>query len=140
MRISFTKWGGGRFFLAFFHGIIIFLQLFESCSVMYHFMFTYSRCKLTEENVMFLKTHKTGSSTITSILNRYADLHELTMLLPKNKLNRFMWPQLFKATSVERTYLIKDTQANMLANHARYLYIHTCVHVCIFHLFICQNS
>ena len=68
--------------------------------------------------VVFLKTHKTGSSTITNILNRYADRKNLTMLLPKDEtFYSFNWPNKF------RLGYAKDNHGNMpniLANHARY--------------------
>ena len=40
------------------------------------------RCKKKDENVVFMKTHKTGSSTITSIFNRFADINQLEIALP----------------------------------------------------------
>ena len=45
-------------------------------------------CK-PRHRVMFLKTHKTGSSTITNVLNRYADEHNLTIALPRPGFNRY---------------------------------------------------
>jgi len=66
-----------------------------------------------------LKTHKTGSSTITSILNRYADLNDLQMALPKGQRNRFMWPGRFSPRSVAMKHLGKEGKVNILANHAR---------------------
>ena len=45
-------------------------------------------CK-PRHKVMFLKTHKTGSSTITNVLNRYADEHNLTIALPRPGFNRY---------------------------------------------------
>eukprot|EP00794_Sanderia_malayensis_P015007 gene15007-16556_t len=79
---------------------------------------TSSECKPVDR-VVFLKTHKTGSSTITNILNRFADLRELLVALPIGGVNRFMWPNPFHWTSVDLLRLNGET-ANILCNHARY--------------------
>ncbi len=76
------------------------------------------RCKAVDK-VLFVKTHKTGSSTITNILNRFADLRELIVALPMGGTNRFMWPQKFHWTSTDLLRLNGET-ANILSNHARY--------------------
>jgi len=39
-------------------------------------------CTKTVTNVVFLKTHKTGSSTMSNIMLRFADTHNLTVALP----------------------------------------------------------
>ena len=68
-------------------------------------------------NVLFLKTHKTGSSTMTNILNRYGDNRDLLFALPVgSKSYHFYWP---------RGFLLRYTMAfgrapNILCNHARY--------------------
>lgn len=69
------------------------------------------------QHVLFLKTHKTGSSTITNILNRYAVSNNLTVLLPRYKESyNFQWPNKFRFSAVADTF----TRPNILANHARY--------------------
>ncbi|XP_002153926.1 galactose-3-O-sulfotransferase 2 [Hydra vulgaris] len=74
------------------------------------------KCRPTEY-VLFLKTHKTGSSTITNILNRYAVQHNKTVLLPKgSEYYSFDWPNKFRLSSAINTY----KRPNFLANHARY--------------------
>ncbi|XP_078488937.1 galactose-3-O-sulfotransferase 2-like isoform X2 [Ciona intestinalis] len=40
------------------------------------------RCNKPATNVVFLKTHKTGSSTMSNIMLRFADTHNLTVGLP----------------------------------------------------------
>ena len=45
--------------------------------------------------VVFLKTHKTGSSTMQNILLRYGILHNLSIALPVFKAS-FLWPAPFK--------------------------------------------
>jgi len=67
--------------------------------------------------VLFLKTHKTGSSTITNILNRYVDTRNLTILLPRYRQSyNFQWPNKFRFSAAADTF----TRPNILANHARY--------------------
>jgi len=41
-----------------------------------------AQCTKTVTNVVFLKTHKTGSSTMSNIMLRFADTHNLTVALP----------------------------------------------------------
>lgn len=68
------------------------------------------------KNLLFLKTHKTGSSTIQNIVYRYGDANGLTFALPPSGVY-FGVPALFR-----RTFPIKSPTGkyNMLANHARY--------------------
>ena len=68
-------------------------------------------------NILFLKTHKTGSSTITNILNRYSDRNDLIFTFPVKPLNWFNWPMSFRLSSVEDTF---GRAPNILCNHARY--------------------
>lgn len=42
------------------------------------------QCK-PANNILFLKTHKTGSSTVTNILNRYGDTRSLIFAMPATK-------------------------------------------------------
>lgn len=68
--------------------------------------------------MLFLKTHKTGGSTITNILNRYGDKWNLTFVLPKQRhLFTFLWPTRFRVTYTAPLYKM---DANILCNHARY--------------------
>ena len=67
-------------------------------------------------NILFLKTHKTGSSTFTNILNRYGDKNDLIITLPV-KSYLFHWPSSFRLSFVESTY---GRPPNILCNHARY--------------------
>ena len=70
-------------------------------------------------DILFIKTHKTGSSTITNILNRYGDLRELTVAIPAGGDYRFQWPSKFRWTYVDLLRLDGET-ANIFCNHARY--------------------
>ncbi|XP_065679084.1 galactose-3-O-sulfotransferase 3 isoform X1 [Hydra vulgaris] len=69
----------------------------------------------TNQNVIFLKTHKTGSSTVTNILQRYALSHHLNVALPRCD-HRFCYPNKF-----EEAYLYEHQLGetyNILFNHA----------------------
>jgi len=70
-----------------------------------------------KKNILFLKTHKTGGSTITNILNRYGESHQLTFVLPKLGENRLGWPWFFQPSSFLD---LNGTEPNILGNHARY--------------------
>lgn len=65
--------------------------------------------------VLFLKTHKTGSSTVTNIINRYGNKKDLTFALPKNQIS-FGWPKRFSIETVVPLY----DKPDLLCNHARY--------------------
>lgn len=70
-----------------------------------------------QRNIVLLKTHKTGSSTLQNILYRYGDRNNLTFALPSGD-NYFGTPYLFKESFVMQFPNI--THFNILANHARY--------------------
>ncbi|XP_041470116.1 galactosylceramide sulfotransferase-like [Lytechinus variegatus] len=74
-----------------------------------------TRC-IPRKNMMYLKTHKTGSSTLQNIIYRYGDAHGLKFALPKAGVY-LGTPSLFR-----RTFPIPSPTGkyNMLANHARY--------------------
>ena len=72
-------------------------------------------CK-PENSILFLKTHKTGSSTLTNILNRYGDSRDLVFALPANGKLSFFWPTPFFLKSTMPT----RRTPNILCNHARY--------------------
>ena len=64
---------------------------------------------------MFLKTHKTGSSTFVNILFRYGDRRNLTFVLgPDN--DHLKWPQRFRISSA----LPIHRQPNILCSHTRF--------------------
>lgn len=70
-----------------------------------------------KKNILFLKTHKTGSSTITNILNRFGESRGLNFVLPKIGQNRLDWPWYFQMDSF---HPMNNTVPNVLCNHARY--------------------
>ena len=76
-------------------------------------------CKKPIQNVLFLKTHYTGSDVITNILNRIADLQNLRVALPSGGLSTFYWPSRFHWKYVD-IMLLDGTLPNILCNHARF--------------------
>ncbi|XP_047143592.1 galactose-3-O-sulfotransferase 3 isoform X1 [Hydra vulgaris] len=71
--------------------------------------------KYIYQNVIFLKTHKTGSSTVTNVLQRYAKLNNLNVALPQCD-HRFCYPKKFDESYIYK-HKTRDTY-NMLFNHA----------------------
>ncbi|XP_028317940.1 galactosylceramide sulfotransferase [Gouania willdenowi] len=68
-------------------------------------------------NIMFMKTHKTASSTILNILFRFGEKHKLKFALPDGR-NDFFYPSPFLCSQV------KDYQPgqcfNVVCNHMRF--------------------
>ncbi|XP_065649689.1 galactose-3-O-sulfotransferase 4 isoform X2 [Hydra vulgaris] len=75
-------------------------------------------CNDKKINILFLKTHKTASSTVTSIFNRFADINNLSIAIPLYN-NMFRWPYSFSKNSVDFLRL-RLKSANILCNHAVY--------------------
>ncbi|XP_077986855.1 galactosylceramide sulfotransferase-like [Glandiceps talaboti] len=72
------------------------------------------RCSKAD-NVMFLKTHKTGSDTTTQLLLRYGDLNNLSVVLPKGEWN-LGWPKRIQA----KDYLPSNKPFNLFCLHTVY--------------------
>ncbi|MEE6514728.1 hypothetical protein FKM82_023061, partial [Ascaphus truei] len=68
-------------------------------------------------NLMFLKTHKTGSSTILNILFRYGQGHDLRFAFPRGR-NDFNYPDYFQRWQVEGYR--PGACFNVICNHLRY--------------------
>ena len=68
-----------------------------------------------EKHILFLKTHKTGSSTITNIFFRYGDLRNLSFVLSDGTL--LGWPRRFQVTFPR---LLQSKSPNILCSHARF--------------------
>lgn len=72
-------------------------------------------------NVMFLKTHKTASSTVLNILLRFAETRNLSVALPAGSRLHLGYPWLFLAHYVEG---VKQEGAyqrfNVMCNHLRF--------------------
>lgn len=72
------------------------------------------QCK-KETNLVFLKTHKTGGSTVTSLINRFADINNLLLALPQGS-HMFKLRSSFTAKLVN-TNLLTNNNANIINNH-----------------------
>nr|XP_009939089.1 PREDICTED: galactose-3-O-sulfotransferase 2 [Opisthocomus hoazin] len=70
-------------------------------------------------NVMFLKTHKTASSTILNIMFRFAERYNLTVALPADQLVHLGYPRTFLAQFVEEFQTIGQNY-NIMCNHLRF--------------------
>lgn len=68
-------------------------------------------------NVLFLKTHKTGGSSIANILLRFAKTRDLTVALPRKQIFSFYWPWSFQVNFVDN---VPGSKPNILCSHARY--------------------
>ncbi|XP_069817580.1 galactosylceramide sulfotransferase [Dendropsophus ebraccatus] len=68
-------------------------------------------------NLMFLKTHKTGSSTILNILFRYGEKHQLRFAFPNGR-NDFDYPHYFQRWQVKGYH--PGLCYNIICNHMRY--------------------
>ncbi|KAI8488660.1 hypothetical protein Bbelb_336890 [Branchiostoma belcheri] len=68
-------------------------------------------------NVVFIKVHKAGSTTITCILQRFGFEHNLTFMLPRNHKSDLGWPNLLK---VEDYIPSADGRFNLVVDHTVY--------------------
>ncbi|XP_045701664.1 galactose-3-O-sulfotransferase 2 [Phyllostomus hastatus] len=72
-------------------------------------------------NVMFLKTHKTASSTVLNILFRFAETHNLSVALPAGSRFHLGYPWLFLARYVEGAGPDgSQRRFNIMCNHLRF--------------------
>ncbi|XP_052494068.1 galactose-3-O-sulfotransferase 2 [Budorcas taxicolor] len=72
-------------------------------------------------NVMFLKTHKTASSTVLNILFRFAETHNLSAALPAGGRFHLGYPWLFLARYVEGVEQGgPGRRFNIMCNHLRF--------------------
>lgn len=68
-----------------------------------------------QHHIFFLKTHKTGSSTMANIFFRYGDFRNLAFVLPRYIL--FEWPQRFQASLAAP---LQTRRPNILCSHTRF--------------------
>lgn len=72
-------------------------------------------------NIMFLKTHKTASSTVLNILFRFAEMHNLSVALPAGSHFHLGYPWLFLARYVEGVEQDgPQRHFNIMCNHLRF--------------------
>ncbi|XP_071960930.1 galactosylceramide sulfotransferase-like [Antedon mediterranea] len=88
-----------------------------------------TQAKCTEvDYIVFLKTHKTASTTLASILERFGYIRNLLFAVSKsghifslsNLFNRDMVPSLFSLNSKRLNTSSKQTGYHLLTNHVRY--------------------
>lgn len=78
-----------------------------------------SVCQL-KKHIVFLKTHKTASSTIVNILYRYGDTQNLTFGLPVHKYSQFFYPHRFASSYVEGVRSKTVKEYHVICNHLRF--------------------
>ena len=71
---------------------------------------------MTVDNILFLKTHKTGGSSVANILFRFAKSRSLMVALPKKQIYSFFWPWSFQMSFVDE---LPNQKPNILCSHAR---------------------
>ncbi|XP_067911021.1 galactosylceramide sulfotransferase isoform X2 [Heterodontus francisci] len=84
-----------------------------------HFTSELSKTCTPKEDILFMKTHKTASSTILNILFRFGQKHRLKFAFPNGR-NDFYYPSYFDRSQV------KDYRPgicfNIICNHMRFNY------------------
>ncbi|XP_071394075.1 galactosylceramide sulfotransferase-like [Centroberyx affinis] len=73
-----------------------------------------------KDHIVFLKTHKTASSTILNILYRYGDSRNLTFALPLSKHSQLFYPFFFASHFVEGVSSRSVRQFHIMCNHMRF--------------------
>ncbi|XP_059188074.1 galactose-3-O-sulfotransferase 2 [Centropristis striata] len=73
-----------------------------------------------KSHIVFLKTHKTASSTILNILYRYGESKNLTFALPLNKHSQLFYPFSFASHFVEGVSSQSVRQFHIMCNHMRF--------------------
>lgn len=76
-------------------------------------------CK-PKTHIVFLKVHKSASSTVMNILFRFGDTHNLTFAFPSNGGHQLYYPDYFTSAIVEGYSPNKDSQFNIMCHHMRF--------------------
>ncbi|XP_067394770.1 galactose-3-O-sulfotransferase 2-like [Emydura macquarii macquarii] len=76
-------------------------------------------CK-PKTHVVFLKVHKSASSTVMNILFRFGEMHNLTFALPINGASQLGYPHYFLAEFVEGFSPRNASDFNILCHHMRF--------------------
>lgn len=74
-----------------------------------------------KSHIVFLKTHKTASSTILNILYRYGERRNLTFALPLNKHSQLFYPFYFMPHFVEGVNSRSVKEFDIMCNHMRFM-------------------
>uniref|UniRef100_A0A8C6U4X9 Galactose-3-O-sulfotransferase 2 n=1 Tax=Neogobius melanostomus TaxID=47308 RepID=A0A8C6U4X9_9GOBI len=77
------------------------------------------KCK-EKTHIVFLKTHKTASSTILNILYRFGESRNLTFALPLNKNSQLFYPFYFAPHFVEGVTSHRISEFHIMCNHMRF--------------------
>ncbi|KAL8187669.1 UNVERIFIED_CONTAM: hypothetical protein K2H54_053776 [Gekko kuhli] len=78
-----------------------------------------AKCK-PRTHIVFLKVHKSASSTVINILFRFGETHNLTFALPINGLHQLNYPHYFTAAVVEPLSPSNDSQFHIMCHHMRF--------------------
>ncbi|XP_041653166.1 galactose-3-O-sulfotransferase 2 [Cheilinus undulatus] len=73
-----------------------------------------------KSHIVFLKTHKTASSTILNILYRYGESRNLTFALPVKKHMQLFYPNYFAKHFVEGVMSHRVEEFHIMCNHMRF--------------------
>ncbi|KAF7643650.1 hypothetical protein LDENG_00235760 [Lucifuga dentata] len=73
-----------------------------------------------KSHIVFLKTHKTASTTIINILQRYGDSRNLTFALPQNRNSHLFYPKFFTSEFVEGVTSGRAREFHIICNHMRF--------------------
>ncbi|XP_069830042.1 galactose-3-O-sulfotransferase 2-like [Dendropsophus ebraccatus] len=71
-------------------------------------------------HIFFLKTHKTGSSTIMNMLFRFGESRNLMFALPTNNFSQFFYPYHFRAYFVEGFVTRIRPSYDIMCHHMRF--------------------
>ena len=74
-------------------------------------------CSKPVEDIVFVKTHKTGSSTLQNIFRRYGLKNDLEIAMPVSDGNRFEYPNFFEEKFMKRHQ--NELKPRIIANHLR---------------------
>ncbi|XP_072311416.1 galactose-3-O-sulfotransferase 2 [Eucyclogobius newberryi] len=77
------------------------------------------KCR-AKTHIVFLKTHKTASSTILNILYRFGERRNLTFALPLNKNSQLFYPFFFAPHFVEGVTSHRFHEFHIMCNHMRF--------------------
>ena len=73
-----------------------------------------------KSHIVFLKTHKTASSSILNILYRYGESRNLTFALPVRKRSQLFYPLFFASHFVEGVASRSLKHFHIMCNHMRF--------------------
>ncbi|XP_066477594.1 galactose-3-O-sulfotransferase 2-like [Tiliqua scincoides] len=76
-------------------------------------------CK-PKTHIVFLKMHKSASSTVMNILFRFGETHNLTFAFPIKGDNLLHYPHYFTAGAVEGFSPSKESKFNIMCHHMRF--------------------